>query len=572
MKKIASFICALVLMVSLASECFAANAMAAPQLKQTTCYGEGGKICCTLEFQTQKGAKYRVYRRTPNTKKYTKLKDVTAKGNSYSFQDKSVKKGSIYYYTVRRILSAGNLSDYNVGGIKGICFDTNAQIVLTTLSAKVTFKTTPEASSYTVFRKTDNTAWRAIKTYGASSAKTICFTDMYYRTLTTAAEKKYLLKNSYIDPSENPFRYEVRACFSAKNGAKSLGYYAKEGNCVLPEPVLCEVKTDGKSASFVWSGVPVAKSFNLYAKTSKNASWQKLKVIKNDREKLQRASVKLDKNYRYFTVRAFANVRGSIKGSGFEKNFTILHRCYQNQKALFLGDSFAIGRPYNGERLRYYPYSKRVEQLLGMKCDNVSITASTFCNRYEIDAKQSIWSDQLQPMSEGKAPNTPAGFDKPQNLARLWQYDYVVIAGGINDHAISAPLGESDSTDIATVNGALNHIKHTIRLMNKVRREHGKADVRVIVLEIAFSNRVGSDFTSIRNRMKTKNALSITLEEYKNSIVSSFSDGFADVKFIPSEYILNEKNCSYVSADNLHYTKNGYALLGNTIASMMMNW
>ena len=423
-----------------------------------------------------------------------------------------------------------------------------------------------------MFRKTDKTGWKAIQTLGASTEKTITFYDVYHKTMTTAFEKQYLNRKAYIDPTENPLRYEVRANYTAKNGTVSRGYYAKEGTCVLSAPRVCELNIKGKTASLVWSGIPVAKSFNIYAKTTKNASWQKLKTLGNDGEKLQKASVAIGKNYHYYTVRAFANIRGKLTGSAYDSNFGTANRRYGKQKALFLGDSFAIGRPYNGERLRYYTSAKQVEQVLGMRCDNISITASTLSDNYPNNGKQSIWSDQLKQMYYGKYPNIPDGFDKPQNLSALWDYDYIVVAGGVNDHATDCPLGEPDSTDVSTVYGSLNMMKAVFKKINEKRRALGKEDVRIIWLAIGYAKRVGGAFTVIQDRMKAPNALGITMEEYTNVILQAMNDEHLDIKFIPSRVLLNEKNCIYVSADNLHYTKLGYAKLGNIIAGMMMNW
>ena len=548
-----------------------AASAAAPVLKETTCYSENGKICCTVVFQTVKGEKYRIYRRDDGSTHYTKLGDIRAASGQFSFRDTTVKKGKVYYYTVRRFLSASTPSAYHKTGIKGLCFDTTPQITLSTLSAAVRFHTTPHAASYTLFRKTKQSAWQAVKTVPATKQSTATVEDVFRNTVKTSDEKKYLLNNTYIDPSENPFFYEVRANF-ASGGMVSRGYYAKEGACVIAAPSLCEVKQSGKTLQFVWSYIPVAESYNIYAKTAKNGAWSKLKAVKHSDNKLQRASVNVSKNYRYFTVRAFTHGRGVLTGGAFETGFTTLHRNYGSKKALFIGDSFAIGRPYNGERLRYYTYAKRVEQLLGMRCDNIAITASAYANRYEKTGKHSIWSDQLQPLSVGKAPHTPAGFDKPVGLSPLWQYDYIIIEGGLNDHAFNTPFGEAGSTDVSTLNGALNQIKSVLHTADTYRRAHGLPALKVIVLSIAYSARAGSEFYITGNRMKVKNALGITMQAYTDTIISNLNDGTFNMRVVPSNVVLNEKNCIYESADNLHYTKCGYAKLGGVIASMILKW
>lgn len=568
-KRFIAFLLAVLSIITVLPFSAVAKVAAAPVLKETTCYSEKGKICCTVVFQTVKGEKYRVYRRDDGSSHYTKLGDIRATGGQYSFRDTTVKKGKVYYYTVRKFLTAKTLSEYHKTGIKGLCFDTAPQITLTTLSAFIRFRTTPHASSYTLFRKTYGTAWRAVKTVPASTQSTLTVEDVFRNTVNTADEKKYLLNNTYIDPSENPFYYEVRANY-ANSGMVSRGYYAKEGECVIAAPSLCELKKSGNTVNMVWSGVPVAESYNIYAKTFKNGGWTKLKSVGHADNKLQRATLSVSKKYNYYTVRAFTRRRGILTGGAYETGFTTLHRKYGAKKALFVGDSFAIGRPYNGERLRYYTYAKRVEQLLGMRCDNIAITASTYASRYELTGKQSVWSDQVQPVSVGKPPHTPAGFDKPTGLSPLWQYDYVIIEGGLNDHAFNTPLGEANTTDITTLNGALNQIKAALHTADKYRTAHGLPPVKVIVLSIAYSARGGSKFYITGNRMQLPNALGITMQAYVNEIMKNLNDGSFDMQTVPSTVVLNEKNCLYESADNLHYTKLGYAKLGNVIASMIL--
>ena len=88
----------------------------------------------------------------------------------------------------------------------------------------------------------------------------------------------------------------------------------------------------------------------------------------------------------------------------------------------------------------------------------------------------------------------------------------------------------------------------------------------------AVTNRCRSKFYITGNRMQLPNALGITMQAYVDEIMKNLNDGSFDMQTVPSTVVLNEKNCLYESADNLHYTKLGYAKLGNVIASMILKW
>ncbi|MBQ3432302.1 MAG: hypothetical protein IJG23_05900 [Clostridia bacterium] len=553
----------------------AANPKTAPVLKETTCMEQGGKIYINVLFQSAKGEKYRVYRRDDGSKSYKKLGDITTKNASGVFKDTTVKKNKVYYYTIRRVYNKNkSLSKYDATGIIASSLDTKPQVVShTTMQATVRFYTVPQASYYVLYRKAPGEAWRQLKKFAVSDAKYLEYTDIYYKTLTTAAEKKHLINDTFIDPTANPFRYEVRAITTnstKKYIARSL--YYQDGACTVGAPALSSVDVKSSKATVRWAGVPVAKSYNIYAKTTKNSTWQKLGSVNTNGKNIQNATVKITRNYTFYTVKAFANVHGVLTAGDYEKEFYIGKRNLKNKKALFLGDSIALGRPYKGDSLVYFNYAKRVEQMLGMRCDNISITASTISDNYQSIGKTSILTDQLRQVYVGEAPNIPTGFPVTTCLTNAWQYDYIVIQGGTNDYNASIPFGEPDSKDITTLNGALNKIKVYINALNAVRRSKGMANIKVIVIDIMYALRCGGDYQHVRCRQTTPNKLGLTAEDYKNAIRENMAQSDFPVHFISSDSVINEKNCLTESADNLHFTKIGAGKMGKLIADNILYW
>ena len=575
MKKAILFMLIMLICIFCAGESFAAkDNRAAPVMKETTCLGKNGKVYLNLIFSSTKGETYRVYRRANGTAKFKRLKDIKATGKTTTYKDMSVKKNGIYYYTVRRVYNNGkSLSKYDATGIKGICFDTAPTVSVTTMQATVKFKTSPYATGYIVYRKAPGASWRKIAGFGESKAKTLQFTDTFYKTFTRDEEKKHLINNTFVDPSANPFVYEVRAIDSnKKKGYISRGLYYQDGACAIGTPAMSSVAVKNRLATIYWSGVPEAKSYNIYAKTSKKASWLKLASVNAKGKDIESAKININKNYTFYTVKAFVNIHGVLKASDYEKEFYIGKRVMGKKNALFLGDSLALGRPYKGEVLTYFNYAKRVEQMLGMRCDNVAITASTISDVYVKKQKQSILIDQFRQVFVGKSPNIPKGYPIPRTPLPAWQYDYIVLQGGTNDYSFCVPFGEAGSKDTGTLNGALNSFKQMVKAINTTRKDKGLPNVKIIVMDITYSLRCGSDYQHVRCKQTTKNALGATATDYTNEIRKNLSDKSLTVRFIPATVVLNEKNCLKESADNLHFTKITSGKMGKVIADSILYW
>ena len=575
MKKILLILTICIMSAIFAGEAVAAKDLsAAPIMKETSCLEDSGKVFVNFIFASSKGEKYRVYRRTDGTKKYQKLGDITATGTTATYKDKKVKKNAVYYYTVRRVYNNNkSLSKYDVNGIKAICVDTKPVVSVTNMQATVKFKTTPYATNYIVYRKVPGAAWRKMASFKQTNESTLRYTDTFHETVTRAAEKKFLINDTFVDPSANPFRYEVRAIYAeTEKGYISRGLYYQEGACAVGTPAVSSVDVKNGKATLHWSQVPGAKSYNIYAKTSKNAAWVKLASVKSTGKGIEAACVKVKRNYTFYTVKAFVNCHGVLTGSDYEKEFYIGKKTMGKKKALFLGDSIGLGRPYRGNNLVYFNYAKRVEQMLGMRCDNIAITASTISDCHAKIQKQSILTDQFRQVYIGKRPNTPAGFPQPPKPLPIWQYDYIILQGGTNDYSFRIPLGEADSKDISTFNGALNSFKQMLKAVNTTRKSKGLANVKIIVMDITYSLRCGSDYHTVRCKQTTKNAIGLTAADYTNAIHENLNNEGLNIRYIPATAVLNEKNCLKESADNLHFTKVGCGKMGKVIADTILKW
>ncbi len=527
------------------------------------CLEKNGKISINFIFQSTKGEKYRVYRRGANTMKYTRLADVVATGKTCTYKDYKISTNHIYYYTVRRVYNKNkSLSQFDAVGIKGISFDTKPSVALSTTDAKISFATTPEAEEYIVYRSLSNGSYQQLKKLTGKNAGRLEWTDVFADSVTAAAEKKFLINGNYIDPTANPFRYEVRAIYrDTKKGYISRSLYYQNGACTVPTPAISSVSVKAGKATLNWAGIPVAKSYNIYAKTSKNAAWNKLAVVKSTGSELEKATFAVKKNYTFFTVKAFADVRGTLAASDFEKEFYIGKRVLSDKRALFIGDSLCAGK-------KHFSFSVRVEQMLGIQCDNIAIPTATLADATE-KYKYSVLVDELEPLYNGKYPNMPEHIASPLGLSAMWEYDYIFIQGGTNDYAANVALGAYDSEDITTFNGAVNAIKHIIASLNEMRSRRGLEDVKLVIMDIPYSLRSDTDY-SIKCRQTSPNKIGLTASDYSDAFIKKMTDSEWNVQLVNTQTVLNENNCTTESLDNLHFTKLGSAKVGKLIADVIL--
>ena len=146
------------------------------------------------------------------------------------------------------------------------------------------------------------------------------------------------------------------------------------------------------------------------------------------------------------------------------------------------------------------------------------------------------------------------------------------MQGGTNDYSFCVPFGEADSKDIGTLNGALNSFKQMVKQINTTRKSKGLANVKIIVMDITYSLRCGSDYQTVRCKQTTKNALGVTATDYTNTIHENLDNEGLNIRYIPATAVLNEENCLKESADNLHLTKVGYGKMGKVIADTILYW
>jgi hypothetical protein len=193
-----------------------------------------------------------------------------------------------------------------------------------------------------------------------------------------------------------------------------------------------------------------------------------------------------------------------------------------------------------------------------------------------------ICREVVDPISIGELPGNWENLDTSKNSEGITNtsiddYNIVVLAAGTNDYLDNSELGELNSSDTFTFNGAFNHIMEKIENASKVRVDRGDSPIKVVFVDLYYSDRTYTP--KIRqNRDITPNHIGLTLTDYQNELHKQFnkwesSEYLTLYNFKTREYnIVNEENCPYAASDNLHFTKFTYGQYGNAFADFLKKY
>lgn len=231
-----------------------------------------------LDWDEVKGAdSYRVYRKAPGEKKYTKYE------YSYGsfFSDYKSKNNKTYSYKVKALNEAGS-GDYSKSlKIKYVSMPEITEVKNVTDGVKITWKKVNYADKYYIYRLSESGGeWKRIKTI--SNYKTISYIDEKAKSGERYYYKIKAYNGSYVSGDEGP-------------GAPAI--------VRLSTPKLSSVKSTKNGVKFTWKKVTGADSYIVYRKTG-SGDWKELKTIE-DGSKLSYTdkTAKKGKTY-YYSVRA----------------------------------------------------------------------------------------------------------------------------------------------------------------------------------------------------------------------------------------------------------------------------
>lgn len=547
----------------------------APKLSNLKTYSNGNRRVAQLTWTSAKGKMYYVYRK-PKSGSWKKLATVTAKGESASYTDNTAQKNTPCVYTCKEVRKISSIL-YKYGSYdEGISvFMTKPEVKLDAQNLKsvLTWDAIDGADEYYVYRKFGkNGSYRCIGT----TANNI-FTDVYDESVTSNERSKYMCATSFIDPSVNMAIYTVRAV-SKTDGKYSYSDYNVGGVFHIETPSIVSVtKTSATKATIDWGTVKHADAYYIYSgyRDDSGIHWTKVGTFKSESGNRMKKSVEVDSNHNLFTVQAKFTMDGKTLYSDYDEGFDISNRNYSSSTVLFFGNSITYGSPYKGTTTReVFSYPWRVQQLTNIKMYNPSIPGATYHDSTS-DSRYRMVTEVADVIKEGKTPKNPNSmrhnFD--ENTRKFEDFDVVVMACGTNDYLDDAKLGDLDSTDRTEFNGSINQVMSYIKEGNEIRAQRGKAPIKIVFVEMFYSDRTNEPYVNLHNRFKTKNGIGLTLTDYQddlNKLTEKYKvDGFDIYNFDTTEFV-NEDTCPYVTSDNLHMSRYTYTQIGNKLSNYLI--
>lgn len=244
-----------------------------------------GKVTLTWN-KTKTAEQYKIYRKT-NGGSWQSLKTISADRNSYD--DKSVKSGYGYTYTVKAIKDSVK-SGHNANGVTANYVGTPQNLKAVNSQNKIVFSWSKVSGAvkYRVYRKTGNdNSWTVL-----GEVTSTAYTD------------------SSVKNNAN-YKYAVKAF-----GKKGASAYLYVKTTALKTPSSFKAVCAHNSIKISWAKMSSATGYRLYRKAPKQTDWQCIFVAKNNSVvSYTDKNISSGKTYIY-TVR---QVKGSIYGS-YSKN------------------------------------------------------------------------------------------------------------------------------------------------------------------------------------------------------------------------------------------------------------
>ena len=559
----------------------------APNLIKLQYYPKDDDFYAKFCWVSQNGNSYEVLRKDDGD--FEVIATVLADSSEMVYFD-NIAGNCSYTYSVREISKYNNETIYSLYDVDGLRLINSPEVSVDfqNLKADVTWSKIDNVTKYRIFRKMGRDG--EFKCIAVVDANETHYEDYYYKS---ANELSSILNSkTFADPSFNNLFYTVRACEIEKVSGKekiSYGLYLKDGDFNLESPSIVSLESN----VLKWGSVPNAEGYLVLKRNSTDEEWEIIGQV--GQKNAATISMKLNTidNDSYYSVKAFATKNGKLAYSDYDIGFSIVNFSQDNSqyRILYFGDSITYGSPYKANSSRHIfsiPY--RVAQLLGCVYFNPSIPGSTYHdlgqdeNGTNIENtnyyRYRICREVVDQIAIGELPGNWEELDSAKNSEGITntfidEYNIVVLAAGTNDYIDNTELGDEDSNDTSTFNGALNHIMSKIENASQIRVARNETPIKVVFVDLYYSDRT-YNIKVRNNRDVTPNKINLTLTDYQNELHKQYvkwenSSYLTLYNFKTRDYdIANEENCPYTASDNLHFTKFTYGQYGNAFAGFLL--
>lgn len=548
------------------------------RLKSLTYYPNGDGYGASLTWYSKSGTSYQVLKKT--TGDYEVVSTVKATGTTATFVDK-VNKSDIATYSVREMRTGNVIGAHDTAGLT-LMDAPNVSVDFQNLKAKITWSKVNGATKYRVFRKIGHDG--QYKCIAVVDGKHTSYTDWYYNSADELSN--HISSKKFIDPSINNLFYTVRACNikEVEDVTKgSYGLYLKDGDFHLEAPSIISLKNN----TITWGNVPNAEGYIVLKRAGNSTVWEEIaKTGYSSSMQISLAIGEID-NTSYYSVQAFATKNGVKIFSNFDKGFTLKYYSQNNSdyRVLFIGDSITFGSPYYASStIHVFSMPHRIAQLTGCVYFNPSIPGSTYhdlgvdSNGKNIGTRWRIPRQVVDPISVGDVPGNSVYLDSAKNSegvknTKISDYNVVILLAGTNDYLDNTIIGSIDDTSTNTFHGGLNHVLSKVKEASDARVANNQEPIKLVFVDLFYSDRT-YNMIQLNNRDVTPNKIGLTLMDYQNALndqMKKWSLSFESYNFKTRDYgIVNQANCPYASADNLHFTKFTYGQYGNAMAEFLV--
>ena len=555
-----------------------------PRIRSVSVKENGDYNSAELCWEAMEGCKFQVLRKVKGEKKY-EVCATLAEGETV-YLDQKLEPGTDYTYTVRAAKAAGDSNeygDYDEEGITTISSYVDIDVDYHNLYTDLSWSGIQGVDSYAVYRKFGSEKYRRLDTLNASVNS---YKDLYHDTCTDDEKKNVLIREYFLDMSDNPASYTVRGR-SLVDGKESLGIYHAKGSFTLSMPIIVDAKIlDNGRIKLVWASVAKAEQYYIFTGSKKpdgSIEWHRTAKVPADGSDKYKMSFDLaDQRDTYYTVQAVAHSNGEAIFSEYDETITLDQAVHADTSILFLGDSITVGVPYTATMTnnKIYSYPWRVSKLTGADYYNASVSGATYAYVEDKTEAQSICRNMVDKIAKGITPYAMTSESGEKvlmtdlNGRNLADFDIIVMAGGTNDYSNLVPMGADKDTDQHTFRGAVRGMLDKIASADQVRKKTGKAPIKVVYLSIFYGRKIESGYLDTSGRYDTVNEIGLTLQDYEDSLEDMMEEfkaaGHEVYRFDTKDYV-NEDNWELTTADSLHLTREAYARIGSGLAAMLLD-
>lgn len=581
-----------------------------------------------VRFKTQKDRSYEIIRKEKGAYKYRSCGIVKATDKTTAFLDEEIQPDASYRYGARQVTVKGEkVIATGKTGKKGDTPEglTEGTVTPGNLATEVSFSHVG-ADAYEIYRKLPGeTEFRKIATVADTDlgskekGDTITYEDKYEETFTQKEKNAYLDGKYvvYLDPCVNGNRYRIVPVYEGDYTV--YGAYKKEGYFYLQKATLVKASMKDEKGTvpsaelkertptevvLTWHAVPNVDGYVVRQGKEKTlghaVKWTDILDTGNPKEKkafsykeettgsngcslsdesVTSASVTLpyNKDLPYYTVVAYYEDNGTRVYADYEEDFTVENRTYSNVSMLYIADSIAYGTPYTTTETGYeYSFPFRVTQLTALDTYNAGIPGATVAQKSGLSVRNYL-SDELYRLQEGKTPTCYHLLNMKENHRALADFDIIVLEGGANDHTWDIDLGAEDSREKDTFYGAWNTIFDAIIEASREREQSGKDPIKVVMMDLFYSDKDNEQVTIPVSREDAKNAYGLTYKDYQkaiNSLVKRYQKE-PDIEvfhFVNEDYhFVTRENCNRTTVDNLHLTAETAVDVGTRFAQFLQD-